>query len=363
MKRRLRLAAMIAGTALLCAGCMDPQLEERSWTLQDGRTELQAEVYSATTHDAQLALEEIRRAVAEIEASMLGGRDAGGLGELNRAAAEDYYPVRDRDLYRCLLLALDYAKASEGAFDPTVGALLDLYESAQQGGRAPSAMAIEQVLQAVGWQNVGVADEPRAIRLRRPGMKLDLGGVAKGFALDTAARNFARPGSLGGLLRIGGNAYAWNPPPGQSHWMLSVPDPREGGAELLQVRVANRGVAVSGHSGPGETAADSMWGERLLLDPGTGRPAASDLLAAVAIADSAADADALATALFVAGSMRGAELLEKMRRVEAVLLVRGDEQGPYIMASGSLRDRLLLSPALATETGERIRYLLPPQSL
>lgn len=339
-------------------GCGRATLDVREWPVAQGASEARAEVYALTAGDAARALDEIRRSLDGVEPTLLSGRDAGALGLLNRRAAVDYFAPEDRDLYRCVLLALDYAKASEGAFDPTVGALLAVYERAGATGRIPTPQEIEAALPAVGWEKVAVADEAQALRFRRPGMKLDLGGVAKGFALDVAARSFARPGCLGGLLTLGGNAYAWGEHPGGQGWPVRVPDPRDRSRALLTVRTSNRGVAVSGQADPRSPAVELV--PRLLLDPSTGGPAASDLIAAVGIADSGADADALSTALLVSGSTRGTELLRKMRQVEAILVVRGSRDRPFVLASASLRDRLELSPELAEETGGSIRYLLPP---
>jgi thiamine biosynthesis lipoprotein len=354
------LLPIILALALAGAGCGRPTVDVREWRLAGVAAEARAEVYARTADGARGTLDEIEASLKGLEESLLSGRDAGALGRLNRRAAEDYYSPEDRDLYRCVLLALDYGKASGGAFDPTVGALLDLYERTASTGRIPTQAEIDATLPAVGWPKVAVADEPRALRFRRPGMKLDLGGVARGFALDVAARTFARPGCIGGLLSIGGNAYAWGEHPGGKGWPVPLPDPRDPGRTLLTVRVANRGVAVSGQTDDLAPVPDLVAG--LILDPSTGGPVATDLIAAVAIADSGADADALATALLVAGSTRGAQLLRKMRQVEAILVVRGDRGDPHILASASLRDRLEPGPALAEESAGPVRFLLPPDA-
>jgi thiamine biosynthesis lipoprotein len=354
------LFPLLVTAAVLSAGCAEPTLQQATWSVYDGSVEARAEIHAYAERDALRAIEEIRESLVTVEEKMLSAEN-GALAVLNREAAADYHVVEDQDLYRCVLLALDYAKVSMGAFDPTVGSLTALYERHAALGSVPSAEAIDRALSGVGWQNVAIADERRAFRFRRPGMALDLGGVAKGFSLDVAARTFARPGILGGVVQVGGNAYAWGEALNRSEWVVAIPDPRDPGHELLRIRTANRGIAVSGHRlvvGGG-----SKPDARPVLDPETGRPAATDLLAAVGIADSAADADALSTALFVAGSMRGAELLKKMRRVEAVLVVRGDETGPRILASASLRGRLELSSQLAGESDAEVRYLLPPQAL
>jgi thiamine biosynthesis lipoprotein ApbE len=132
---------------------------------------------------------------------------------------------------------------------------------------------------------------------------------------------------------------------------VAIPDPRAPERPLLTVQAANRGLSVSGQV-PGPAG--------LVLDPRSGRPVAGDVLAAVAIADSAADADALSTALVASGYHRAADLLGRMRQVEAILLVRG-ETAPRLLASGTLADRLELSAELAAEIEGEVRYLLPPR--
>jgi thiamine biosynthesis lipoprotein len=348
MVARTGKIAFVLLAALCVAACWEPTEREARWSALGGRGEVRVEIRAVTERDAEAVLEDMQEAFSTIETNMLSGRDAGELGRLNRAAAEEYWPVEDRDLYRCLLLALDYAKASKGAFDPTVGGLMDLY---QMTATTPAPSEIEPLLDAVGWQYVAVAEEARSFRFRRPGLSLDLGGVAKGFALDAAARAFARPGSLGGLLQMGGNFYTWGHAAGKQEWTVGLPDPRKPQRVLLEVRLANRGIAISGR-GPG----------RLVLDPGTGLPAAGDLIAAVGIADSAADADALSTALYVSGSLGGADLLSRMKRTEAVLLVEEEKGACYLLASASLRGRLTPSAELLDECDGDIRYLLPPTS-
>ena len=100
----------------------------------------------------------------------------------------------------------------------------------------------------------------------------------------------------------------------------------------------------------------------VVLDPRTGKPPTSNVLVAVAIADGAADAAALAQSLAVGGTLGAGALFNKTRRVEAILLVDGDG-GPYLLVSASLRDRVHLSESLLQEVGGRVRYILPPESI
>jgi len=352
MTRRL----LILGLALLACGCWRATEKTDTWVAM-GET-ARATVHAVTEADADESLRRIRDAVARAEFLMTDGSGGDALDRLNVEAANGYHSVDDRDLYRCVLLALDYAKASDGAFDPTVGPLLRLYDGRDA---VPDRGQLERTLDRVGWQKVAIATEVRGFRFRVSGMELDLGGIVKGFALDMAARAFARPGVRGGLIGLGGNVYAWGKPEEGGEWTVALPDPRRPDATIVEIRTHNRGLAVSGHRAPVPGLAAGR--PRPILDAGTGEPSASDVLAAIAVADSGADADAFATALFVAGSMRGADLLSRANRVEAVLVVRRDGGPPEVLASASLRGRFELSPELAAETAGTVRYLLPPQDL
>jgi thiamine biosynthesis lipoprotein len=163
----------------------------------------------------------------------------------------------------------------------------------------------------------------------------------------------------GGLLRIGGDLYAWGRPSGEDTWRVPVPDPRAPDRTLLELRLTNRGVSVTGDGGTTATSADRPLP---ILDPATGLPVVGELIAAVAIADSGADADALSTAFYVLGLHKVGEFLGRTERVEAVLVVAG-ESGPHLLVSASLEGRLELGPELAAEIDGRVRYVLPPQSI
>jgi thiamine biosynthesis lipoprotein len=171
--------------------------------------------------------------------------------------------------------------------------------------------------------------------------------------LDVAARVFARAGSRAGLLRLGPVVAVWQSPPEESTWNVPIEDPRDPSRTLLHIRVANRNLAIAGRL---ETDVSSV------LDPRTGDPAASDLLAVLTVADSAAGASALSSALYVMGSRASGDLLGRMHRAEAVMLV-ASEGGPTLLASASLKGRLELSADLKAELSGNVRYLLPPQSI
>ncbi len=303
------------------------------------------ELYMGHEQQLEEALVEARAAIETVAAKLDHLSPNSPLAQLNLGAREGYHAIEDVDVYRAVLLALDYAQASRGAFDPTVGRLGRLYEKGQ-----PTDEELAAALEDVGWESVAVAREAHAVRFLRPGIELDLGGVSKGFALHVAARVLARSGSYAGLFVLGGNAYAWSAPPGEEGWEVPVHDPRAPGRTLLTLKIANRGVAVAGQR---EARSETLF------DPSTGRPVGGRVVLAIGTAHTAGDADAFATSLAASTYTGAGDLLRRMRKVEAALLIR-DGDGLYLLASASLRGRLALTPEFEQEIDGDIRYLLPP---
>jgi thiamine biosynthesis lipoprotein len=337
--------------APLLSGCVEPAHVEREWTALGQPAS--AEVWATTRRTAEALQDEFPAAMERVVDVMARERADSELNRLNREAQEGYYRVTDHDLFRAVALAVDYAKASEGIYDPTLAPVLDLYR--RSAPVPPAAVEIEAALGRVAWDAVVLEREVFAVHFRKPAMQLTLDGMIEGYAIDVAARKFVRTGSLAGVLRLGPHVYAWGRPPGDEPFGVDVYDPRaEAGRPFARVRLdASRGIGLS--------CADS--GSGLVLDPRDGRPASSDVLVAAAIADSVADAVTISRALLVGGSTRAGRLLgEKTRRVEAILLVRG-EDGPQLVASASLQGRFEAAEELAAEAPSPPRFLLPPAGL
>ncbi len=335
--------AVALGALMALGACSEPV--HRSEPLRAMGREGFIELYMGSEASLQEALTDAREAIDTVAAKLDARSPDSELARLNRLARDGYYTIEDIDLYRAVQLALDYAQASRGAFDPTVGRLGRLYENGD-----PDEAAVALAVEDVGWEWVVLAREAHAVHFRQPGIELDLGGLSKGYALQIAARVLAKSGSYAGLFVLGGNAYAWSAPPDAEYWSVPLQDPRHPGQTLLTLRIANRGVAISGQR---------RAGAETLFDPATGRPVDGDIVLAIGTAHTAGDADAFATALAASSYQGATDLLGRMRKVEAALLVRDGEE-LYLLASASLRGRLELGPEFDIEIDSDVRYLLPP---
>ncbi len=238
-------------------------------------------------------------------------------------------------LFELLRQALDVAAATQGAFDPTVEPLLRARGEYGGGRRAPGARETRRLLQRVGHARVSLDPATRRVRLF-DGARLDLGGIAKGYAADLALRALRDAGARRALVDLGTSTQCVH---GDSLTLgLSNPsDPLQPGWGELTLRAG----CVSSSGGAQRGAH--------ILDPRSGEPARR-VLAATVVARDGAEADALSTALFVLGPEHGLAVVAR-RGAQGLVMLR--ERGRSIVrASAGFAEQHLLEPASFVQVRE-----------
>lgn len=228
------------------------------------------------------------------------------------------------DLFRVLDRSLEMARASDGAFDPTVNPVVRLWRRARRQRKLPDGAALEKARALVNWRDLKLDPVARTARLARAGMKLDLGGIAKGFAADEALAVLKRAGVLSGLAAVAGDITVADPPPGEPGWFVGVApldDPNRPPETVLTLR--HRSVSTSGDA---ERFVE-IDGRRYshIVDPRTGLGVVDRASVTVVAADGAT-ADALATAVYVLGVDRGLALVERTERAAARFVHQVDDR-------------------------------------
>lgn len=232
---------------------------------------------------------------------------------------------------------------SDGAFDITVGPVVELWGFEQGGGWVPSPEEIDGRLGLVDFRALEIDTAVGRLRTARPGMGLDLGGVAKGYAVDQAISLLRERGVLGALVDAGGDLRAIGLRPDGKPWRIGIKHPREPGHVLATFELADGSVATSGDYERYFTAGGIRYHH--LLDPRTGMPARKAVSATVWASD-ACTADMWATALFVMGPAAGLGLAEDLDGIDA-LIVEAAEGGLVASLSSGLAGRIdLIDPAL-----------------
>ena len=254
---------------------------------------------------------------------------ASPVAKVNAAAGRSTVAVPP-EVAEAVELALFVARKTGGAFDPTVGPLVDVWGfgagfQAARPSRPPEPEAVEAARRLVGFANLQVKRQGATaeVGLAREGMVLDLGGIAQGYAADRALRVLQERGIRQALVDVGGEVAALGSRPdagrgttGQG-WRVGIQHPRDGRRLLTVLQLVDRAAATSGDY----QRYFEYGGRRFshLIDPRTGYPA-HGLVAATVLHPSAAIADALATAVMVLGPRQGEALIRDWPGAEAILV-------------------------------------------
>jgi FAD:protein FMN transferase len=243
------------------------------------------------------------------------------LSRLNREAAQGAVAV-EPELFDFIAASLRYARESGGAFDITVGPLMKTWGFFRGGGRLPSDAEIAEVRGHVGYAHVLLDPASRTIRFDRPGVELDLGGIAKGYAVDRVAALLRKGHVAAALVSAGGSTiYGLGAPPGREGWDVDVQDPVAADRVALTVRLKDRALSVSGSYEKSFERDGVRYSH--IMDPRQGRPVQGVLSVAV-LAPTGTAGDALDNAFFVQGVEGSRAYVRRLPETEAVFFLPDD---------------------------------------
>jgi thiamine biosynthesis lipoprotein len=242
------------------------------------------------------------------------------------APAADYRPqavkVSD-DLWTVLSYSQLLSRKSDGAFDVTVGPLTKLWRRARRQKELPTAERIEEERAAVGYEHLVLDSSGKAVTLARPNMRLDLGGIAKGYAADQALAEIKTCGISRALVRASGDIAAGEAPPGETGWKIGIAPLNPDDPPQRFVRLAGCGISTSGDARQHLVIDGKRYSH--LIDPRSGFGVKGRSSVSV-IAPTDMQADAIASAVSVLGPDAGLKLIGQFPGCE-LLMVFEDESG------------------------------------
>ena len=254
--------------------------------------------------------------VRSVEKTMSTYRPESEISRLNRLGARQPVKLSPATL-KVLDMAVRFSRRSGGAFDVTYAPLRTLWRKAQREGILPTQEQINEARRAVGSDKLVLTD--RSAQFAVDGMEVDLGGIAKGFAVDEAAEAVRAAGARSALVDIGGDMCLIGRRGDGEKWKVQLRDPRPGDNPPIYLRLADCAVATSGDYARYFSVAGQRFSH--VVDPRTGRPVA-DVPSATVVAPDATTADALATAVSVLGPHEGIELVNSIEGVECMIMAR-----------------------------------------
>ncbi len=315
-KLRLLFAALALGS------CAVPPLERFEFTEAHMGTEFRLVFYAGGPDVAEPAARAAFARVAALDAALSDYREDSELSRLGRASEAGALPVTvpvSADLARVLALALEVGEASDGAFDPALGTCTRLWRRSVRQGELPRPERLAAARAAAGRAHFELRGEPPEVLLRARGLRFDLGGVAKGDALDQALAALRAHGVERALVDGGGDLLAGAPPPGEAGWKVAY-----AGLGAGRLRLAHAALATSGDLYQHVEIDGVRYSH--LIDPRTGL-GLTTRVAATVLAPDGARADAWASALCVLGPA-GLARLDGLPGVEARVAVLDADGAP-----------------------------------
>lgn len=246
--------------------------------------------------------------------------------QINQASGKEYISLPDNVL-SLIQTALGVSEASQGAFDISVGVLVDLWKKSESEGALPSQSELAQTLSLVDYHAILLGDGN--LMLERPGMSLDLGALAKGASADLARDTLLTHGITRGIIDAGGNIVVIGAKDDNTPWKIGIANPNLPGETMGFVEVADTAVVTAGTYQRFYSIQEEQYHH--ILSPFSGYPA-EGLKSVTVLAESSTLADAISTAALVLGPEQGLNLIESYPGAEAILIT---DQDQVLFSSGA----------------------------
>jgi len=329
-KSKKIIIAIIAGNLLLIGAYIFFQVRAgRLYEADSGHrlvmgTIARVVVIADSKKTGNLCIEKAFDAIEKIEGLMSYYKEDSEISRINRDGFKEAVTV-SADTFYLIKRSIQFSELTKGAFDITVGPLKDLWQNAADTNAVPTEQQLEQVRAKVGYEKIILNESDLSVRFAVEGMKLDLGGIAKGYAVDEAMEIIIRTGCQGAMVDLGGNIRCFGTTAkGEKDRLIGIqnPDVNSPNQNILTLKLTGQAVATSGNYRRFFQINGGRHSHILNLTSGE---SAEELSSVTIITEQATDADALSTAVTVMGADKGLELIGKIPYTEAVLITAAPE--------------------------------------
>jgi thiamine biosynthesis lipoprotein len=275
--------------------------------------------------NAQEAVKEVNRRIYQLEKNFTVNGESGDIAQINHFAGKRRVKI-DEETAFLLNKSLEFTDLSGGAFDITMGPLIQLWGIATENQKKPADGEIESALSLCGREGLVIDMAKGEAGLKKAGQSLNLGAIAKGYAGDIARDIYKKHGIESAIINLGGNVVTVGNRPDGQPWSVGLRNPRhEGENDSLVATLQIKDLAMVTSGDYERFFIENGVRYHHILDPESGKPADSGLLSVTIVAPSSTDADALSTAIFVLGLEKGLELLRDYEDASAVFITENKE--------------------------------------
>lgn len=287
----------------------------------------QIRVYAPSQTEGEAIIQKAFDRVREIENRMSSHIETSQVYEINQEAGISSVEVTD-DTLKVIQNGIDYYDETQGLFHIGIGSLIELWGIGSEHPYIPTQSEIEEKLEYLDIHAIQI--QGNHVQLMNPQMSLDLGGIAKGYAVDESARILQEEGIQSGFINFGGDVYALGDKPDETPWNVGIREPViESGSVLGRIPSTNVSVVTSGDYERYSIKEDTVYHH--ILDPRTGYPSQSGLSSVTIVSDTSIAGDVYSTAAFIMGLDAGLQLIEAAENIEGIFV---NHQKEIFLSSG-----------------------------
>lgn len=287
-------------------------------------TTAKVELWHDDAAEGQRLLQLVEADMRRIDEAMSPYKETSELSRLNREAARHPVPV-SQELYDLLKTSVRFSELTDGAFDITFSSVGYLYD--YRAGKQPDATAIAEHLPGINYRHLIFDDKARTVAYAREGVRIDLGGIGKGHAVDSAVALLKANGVTHAFVNAGGDSFTLGDHRGRP-WFIAIRHPRDRSRQLVSLPLADLAISTSGDY---ERYFIDENGVRQhhILNPRTGKSAVESQSVSI-IANNSTTADALTKIFFVRGPEAGMALINRLGDVSAIVV---DKHGQVLYSN------------------------------
>lgn len=286
---------------------------------------LMGTVVTVTLYDSndESILDKVFNKVKDLESTLSINENGTLVDKINESAGIE--PVKvDYDTYTVIKKGLEYAKLSNGLFDISVGPIVKLWNIGLPEAKVPTPEEIDSKLPLIGYSDVELNDEESTVFLKKQGMMIDLGGVAKGYTADVISDILTEEGVKSAIIDLGGNIFAHGKKVNGDDWRIGIQNPYSDRGDIVgTITVKNKSIVTSGIY-ERYIEKDGIKYHHI-LSPKTGYPYENEIAGITIISDKSSDGDALSTSVFAMGVEEGMKFVNTQEGIDAIFVTKDNK--------------------------------------
>lgn len=294
-------------------------------------------LYDVNKKTGEKILEECGSILMDIDNKMSNTIKSSDVSKINKNAGKAYTKV-SKDTYYVIKKSIEFSNISNDTFDISVGPLIDLWSIGTDNAKVPNKEEIENILPLVDYSKILLNDENLSVKLSEENMKIDLGGIAKGYAADKIYDYLKSENIKSAIINLGGNILTLGSKNNDQPFSIGIQDPTmPRGNSIGNIKVSNKSVVTSGIYERYIEKDNKIYHH--MLNPHTGYPFENNLNSVTIVSDESIICDALSTTTFGLGLDNGMKLIESLNNVDAIFITKNKK----IYLSSNLKDKFNLT--------------------